>query len=186
MSRVNRLAILLFAATLSANGPAVADRQADSSAQTPRTTMLGSRDQQFLLAKITVSDLRRSYKFYTEVIGLKWATAPSVPLDEPLGLKDPDPLFAEIPMNFNGSLGDPFFVIVKKRDSDPSPDLADKVWIGFKVPDAAAAVARAKETGAEVVRETGAGAMKFGFIKDPDGYNIEFIEAAANSTRDAL
>jgi len=164
--------------------PAMAQEQqpgvAATAAQPRHTTMLGSRDQQFLLAKITVSDLRRSYEFYTGVIGLKWATAPSVPLTEPLGLDDPDPSFAEIPLNFTGSLADPFFVIVKKRGSVPTADSAGQVWVGFKVPDAAAAVDRAEAAGATVVRRPGEGAMRFGFVRDPDGYNIEFIEAASH------
>jgi len=178
----NLVRVLMAAAALAFNAPSVAAQETNENAASGRTTTLGSRDQQFLLAKIAVSDLRRSFDFYTKVIGLKWATSPSVPLDEPLGLNDPDPEFAEIPMNFTGSLADPFFVIVKKRASEPNPATAGLVWVGFKVPDVSDAIARARDTGAVVVNEVAAGPMKFGFIKDPDGYNIEFIQTARQTT----
>ena len=179
MKWTSSLAALLAAAAVPAMAEDPQPAAGASAAQPMRTTMLGSREQQFLLSKITVSDLRRSYEFYTQAIGLKWATSPSVPLSEPLGLDDPDPAFAEIPMNFTGSLADPFFVIVKKRGSLPSAEAAGQIWVGFKVPDAAQAVERAVAGGATLVREPGEGVMRFGFVRDPDGYNIEFIQAAA-------
>lgn len=177
------LAALLAVAAVPALAGETQPGAAAGPPQPARTTMLGSREQQFLLAKITVSDLRRSYEFYTRAIGLKWATAPEIPLAVPLGLDDPDPAFAEIPLNFTGSLADPFFVIVRKRGSVPSAESAGQVWVGFKVADAAAAVERATAAGATLVRQPNAGAMRFGFVRDPDGYNIEFIQAASHPDR---
>lgn len=143
-----------------------------------RTAMLGTRPQQFLLSKITVSDLPRSFKFYTQVIGLKWATGPGIPPQNSPTAADPERDFVEIPLNFSGSLADPFFVLIKRKGEKPSPELTKLIWIGFKVPSAREAVARAAAAGYKSSRgEPGEGPMAFGFITDPDGYNIEFVQA---------
>ena len=143
-----------------------------------RTTMLGSRPQEFLLSKITVSDLPRSYDFYTRVIGLKRATAPEIPPQAAPTAADNERDFVEIPLNFTGSLADPFFVIVKQKGQTPSPELARMIWIGFKVPSAREAVARAAAAGYPSTRgEPAEAPMTFGFVRDPDGYNVEFVQA---------
>jgi len=94
--------------SMAADAPAgAAPAAAAPAAPQRRTTMLGSSEHQFYLAKISVSDLPRSFDFYTRE-----------------------------------------------------------------------AVARATAAGYPSTRgEPGDGPMSFGFVRDPDGYNIEFIQA---------
>jgi catechol 2,3-dioxygenase-like lactoylglutathione lyase family enzyme len=145
-------------------------------------TPLGSSSSQVLLSKFTVSNLAKSYEFYTTVIGLRWAL--SAGQQQPPAPQQPNasqPAFIEIPLNFSGTLADPFFVIVQQRGQKPTPETAHLGWVGFKVPDAPAAVRRAKEAGYEVVREAqavGPGEMSIGIIRDPDGYSVELIQSA--------
>jgi catechol 2,3-dioxygenase-like lactoylglutathione lyase family enzyme len=145
-------------------------------------TPLGTNSSQVLLAKFTVSNLAKSYEFYTTVIGLKWAL--SAGQQQPPAPQPPNasqPAFIEIPLNFSGSLADPFFVIVQRRGYKPTPETASLSWVGFKVPDAPAAARRAKEAGYEVIRDppsVAPGEMSFGAVRDPDGYSVEFIQAA--------
>lgn len=171
------LAAALIAATLAV--PVAAQQQPSAPApQQRRTTMLGTRPQQLYLSKISVSDLPKSFDFYTKVIGLKWATAPGMETPQPPAAGDPERDFVEIPLNFSGSLADPIFVLVKQRGAKPPPELAKLIWIGFKVPSAREAVARAAAAGYKSTRgDPGEGPMTFGFITDPDGYNIEFVQA---------
>jgi catechol 2,3-dioxygenase-like lactoylglutathione lyase family enzyme len=146
-------------------------------------TPLGTRTEQVLLAKITVSDLPKSYEFYTKIIGLKWALSIGQPPPAaPVKANNAQPSFIEIPMNFTGSLADPFFVLVQQRGSKPGPDTAKMSWIGFKVPDAPAAVQRVRAAGYEVIREpatVGPGEMSIGIVRDPDGYTVELIQSAS-------
>lgn len=138
---------------------------------------LGSYDTEFLFAKITVSDMVRSYRFYTEVIGLKLAS----PMLKPPAPGDPEKEFVEYPLNFTGSLTQPFLVVIKRRGQSPSPESARLTVVGIKVPDVAAAMARAKAAGATVVREPLPGATTFGMVTDPDGYTVEFIGGGKRS-----
>jgi catechol 2,3-dioxygenase-like lactoylglutathione lyase family enzyme len=145
-------------------------------------TPLGTSSAQVLLAKVTVSDLPKSYEFYTKIIGLKRAlSVGQQPPPAPVPANDSQPAFIEIPLNFSGSLADPFFVIVQQRGSKPTPGTAKMNWIGFKVPDAPAAVRRVKAAGYEIVREAptvGPGVMSIGIVRDPDGYSVELIQSA--------
>jgi predicted enzyme related to lactoylglutathione lyase len=50
--------------------------------------------------------------------------------------------------------------------------------VGFKVPNAEAALARATAAGYEAVgRPPGPGPMAFAMVRDPDGYTVEFVQA---------
>jgi len=148
------------------------------SQQTRRTTALGTRTQEFLLSKITVSDLPKSYEFYTKIVGLKWALSPGQAPPPPPSGTDPETDFREIPLNFTGSLADPFFVLVARRGAKPVPEHAKMTTIGFKVPNIRDAIARAVAAGYQTTgRPPGDGSMAFGFVLDPDGYQIEFIQA---------
>lgn len=139
-----------------------------------RTVAIGTRDQQFLLSKITVSNLVRSYRFYTEVIGLSMASPQMTPPTD----ADPEQDFREFPFNFTASLADPFFVIVKRRGVTPSPEEAAKTVIGFKVPNSRAVLERAAAAGYTAgPRDPGDGPMSFAFIADPDGYQVELVMA---------
>jgi len=173
------LCMLATAAGLSSFSDAQQANQMPREVRTP----LGTASEQVLLAKFTVSDLPKSYEYYTKIIGLKWAL--SVGQQQPpapVPANDSQPPFIEIPMNFTGSLADPFFVLVQQRGSKPTPPVAKMNWIGFKVPDAPAAVRRVKDAGYEVVREpqpAGPGVMSIGIVRDPDGYSVELIQSAS-------
>jgi catechol 2,3-dioxygenase-like lactoylglutathione lyase family enzyme len=155
-------------------------RRAAAASRTP----LGTSPAQLLLAKITVSDLPRSYAFYTKVIGLKRAlsAAQPAPTTDPVPANDSQPTFIEIALNNSGTLADPFFVLVQQRGDLPTPASARLTWVGLKVPDAPAAVRRVREGGYEVVREAavvGPGEMSIGIVRDPDGYSVELIQSAS-------
>jgi catechol 2,3-dioxygenase-like lactoylglutathione lyase family enzyme len=160
-----------------------ADQQGQNQMPREIRTPLGTGSEQVLLAKFTVSDLPKSYEFYTKIIGLKWAL--SVGQEQPHAptpASDSQPAFMEIPLNFSGSLADPFFVLVHQQGSKPTPEVAKMSWVGFKVPDAPAAVRRVKDAGYEVVREAqavGPGVMSIGIVRDPDGFTVELIQAAS-------
>ena len=151
-----------------------------ASAQTPPPQdqpKMGTRDSQLLLSKITVSDLARSYEFYTKVIGLKHAVGrPGTPPPDLKSTAD----FVEIPLNFTGTLADPFFVIQTRKGVLPTKEGAALTVIGFKVPDARAAVQRVKDAGyppRQEPRATPPGANVYAMVQDPDGYTVELVQA---------
>jgi len=176
---VSTLCTLITTTGLAASAYAQGATQKAPEIRTP----LGRSSEQVLLAKLTASDLPKSYEFYTKVIGLKWAlSVGQQPPPAPVQANDSQPAFIEIPLNFSGSLADPFFVLVQQRGSKPTPEVAKMSWIGFKVPDAPAAVRRVKDAGYEVVRDAqtaGPGVMSIGIVRDPDGYTVELIQAAS-------
>jgi lactoylglutathione lyase len=147
-------------------------------AQAPQPQpQMGTRDSQLLLSKITVSDLEKSFEFYTKVIGLKHAVGRPGQAPPDLHSKAD---FVEIPLNFTGTLADPFFVILTRAGVKPTREAAALTVIGFKVPDARAAVQRVKDAGyppKQEPRATPPGTNVYATVQDPDGYNIEFIQA---------
>ncbi len=172
----------LFAAAISAFAAATASAEQPRSIPREVRTPIGTAAPLVLLAKFTVSDLPKSYDFYTRVIGLKPATAPGQQTPAaPVPANPSQPAFIEIPLNYSGSLVDPFFVLVQQRGMKPARQAARMVWIGFKVADAPAAVQRVREAGFEVIREASPaapGVMSIGIVRDPDGYTVELIQAA--------
>jgi catechol 2,3-dioxygenase-like lactoylglutathione lyase family enzyme len=146
----------------------------EAAATAQRTTMIGRHDNQLILAKVAVSDLVRSYRFYTEVVGLKLAS----PQLRPPAASDQERDFVEYPLNFAGSLSEPFFVIIKRKGQAVTREGAANTVVGFKVPNAEAALARATAAGYEAVgRPPGPGPMAFAMVRDPDGYTVEFVQA---------
>ena len=146
--------------------------------QAPKV-QLGTRAPQFLLSKITVSDLRRSYDFYTQVIGLKWAVHPGAEQPPPPEPQNPPPEFAEIPLNFTGSRADPFFVLVQRRGVAPTREGAGLAVVGFKVADIHAVVGRIKQAGFTVFREPADNPynLLIAMAYDPDGYQVELLQS---------
>jgi hypothetical protein len=146
---------------------------------------LGSRAWEVLFSKFAVSNLARSHDYYTKLIGLQWA--------RPVGQKSferPDPLslprdkFVEIPLNFSGSLADPFFVLVQQPGLTPVARNSHLSWVGFNVQNLRALVERVRRAGYEVVREpfdVNPGGMLIGIVRDPDGYSVEFIEPSVRT-----
>lgn len=122
--------------------------------------------------KVTVANLRRSYDFYTKVIGLKDV---ALPLPKPV-FDDPEVQFTQACLNFSGSPADPFVCLIKAKGAVPSSEHAHLTWLGFTT-DVRATVARVKEVGLPVLFEPTSfkGAIVSG-VRDPDGYSIELGE----------
>ena len=156
----------------------------DAPSQMPRgpiKTPIGSSPTDVLFSKITVSDMQKSYAFYTTVIGLKPAITLAQKEPPPPPGPDPKTWPGEIGLNFSGSFADPFFDIIPPRNGMPTRAMTNMIVIGFKVPDAAAVVRRVKDAGYEVIREApvvGPGEMSVGMVRDPDGYRLELLQAA--------
>jgi catechol 2,3-dioxygenase-like lactoylglutathione lyase family enzyme len=135
----------------------------------------GTKPQELFLTKITVSDLLKSYEFYTKVIGLKLVTSPDMDMPKAPTASDPEKEFTEIPLNYSGSMRDPLFVLMKRRGKSPSPEFASLTSVGFKVPDARATVERAIQSGYKSLRDLPVGGRP-GFVADPDGYTVELVQ----------
>lgn len=146
-----------------------------SAAETQPDILIGTKPSEFMTAKITVSNLRKSYDFYTSVVGLKMIETPGLPRPQ---IDNPDVGFAEACLNFSGSLADPYLCLVKRKGVIPDRDQAKLFWVSFKTPDARASLERARAAGSEL--QGGIGQFRgvvIGLARDPDGYTIQFIEA---------
>jgi catechol 2,3-dioxygenase-like lactoylglutathione lyase family enzyme len=178
MTRQRRLPLVISAACAMLMGTATA--LAQQPAQT--RVALGRQPSELMLAAIFVSDIVKSYDFYTKVIGLTICQADGAPRKLPPSARDGQQDFVEIPLNFSGSVADAFFVLVKKPGTTPTKDAGKLTIFGFKVPDVRAAVERVRKAGYEIVSEPhGAQTVTEAMVRDPDGYTVEFIEAPANS-----
>jgi predicted enzyme related to lactoylglutathione lyase len=157
------LAGALAAAPLQAAEPA--------SKETPPAMTLGSKPQELIITKITVSDLAKSLDFYTRVVGLK----PTDP-DEFEAARASSADFVEIGLNHAGSRSEAALMLIRRKGDTPTPESARRTWIAFKVPDVAAAIARVKAEGYEIRNEaTPYEDLIFGIAQDPDGYTVEFL-----------
>jgi len=177
---------MLLATGIAMLGPTSAEQPAPAPAPSPSAVAtgqrpvvrMGTKQEEFLMTKIAVSDLVRSYEFYTQVIGLKLVTSPDIPTAKAPTPNDPEKDFIEIPLNYSGSMADPLFVLFKRRGQKPSLESTGVVMLGFKVPDTIASVQRAVQAGYKAPRGLPAAGLP-GFVADPDGYTIEFISAAS-------
>jgi catechol 2,3-dioxygenase-like lactoylglutathione lyase family enzyme len=127
------------------------------------------------MAKITVSDLVRSYKFYTEILGLKLVQSPILPMAGVPTPGDNDKEFVELALNYTGSLRDPMLILIKKRGVMPIPAQAAQTWLAFKVPDGPAVMSAASRAGIKPLRPYEP-EKRMGFIPDPDGYTVEVLQ----------
>ena len=138
---------------------------------------LGTQSSELITAKITVTDLRKSYEFYTKVVGLKdLEPLPGIPIPSIDGSED---RFVEICLNFSGSRADPFICLLKQRGAKLDREQAKLVCVSFMTPNTRAAVDRAKAAGfkqeGEVVQFRG---TVVGWVVDPDGYTVQFLQAS--------
>src|SRR5687768_16951270 len=78
----------------------------------PPRVQLGTKAAEIILAKITVSNLRKSFDFYTKIVGLKLIGPPGKAA--PAVIDEPDPS-TEICLNYSGSTADPFVCLIKQR-----------------------------------------------------------------------
>jgi catechol 2,3-dioxygenase-like lactoylglutathione lyase family enzyme len=170
---------ILVLAALTVLAPASAETgSADRRAQARAEVLMGTMPQEFIMAKITVSDLNRSYAFYTDVVGLKAVSSPDIPISKLPKPDEPPKAFIEIPLNFTGSMADPMMLLALRRGVQPTREGAGLTWIGLKVPSTAAVVDRAAEHGIKPSRPfSGDGAVAF--LTDPDGYQVELIQTAS-------
>jgi catechol 2,3-dioxygenase-like lactoylglutathione lyase family enzyme len=176
-------AFTLLALTLAPLPAAAQPAPATAPAAAPAPAMptqIGRHEREFMFSKISVLDMVRSYRFYTEVIGLKLAH----PMLKAPTANQPEKEFVEFPLNFSGSLADPFFVLIQRRGIIPTPDGARLAINGFKVPNLVEMVAKAKAAGSTVVRDPGPkGERGYALVTDPDGYIVEFIQAPSAPAR---
>jgi catechol 2,3-dioxygenase-like lactoylglutathione lyase family enzyme len=167
----------LIAAGLVASLLAAAPIRAKEAAPAPNSAgpRMGTMPQQFYMTKIMVSDVQRSYDFYTRVVGLKPVISPDLPMPVLPKPGDPEKDFFEFPLNNSGSMAEPMFVLFTRRGQAPSADKVGVVSLGFAVPDVVAAMDRAAKAGVMPARPF-MPERRIGFIKDPDGYTIEFVQ----------
>jgi catechol 2,3-dioxygenase-like lactoylglutathione lyase family enzyme len=166
----------LLAASLATFIPASAQQQAPAAPAAPQRpeVRMGTKPQEFLMAKVAVSDLVKSYEFYTQIIGLKLVTSPDIATAKAPTPNDAEKDFVEIPLNYTGTMADPLFLLTKRRGQKPSPEWTNMVTLGFKVPDSRAIVERAVKAGYKAPRGL-PGEGQAGFVTDPDGYNVELV-----------
>jgi catechol 2,3-dioxygenase-like lactoylglutathione lyase family enzyme len=175
---VGPLKIRTWVALLIAGSAAVvAQDKAPTIPATQPIVHLGTKAEEFYLSKITVSDLVKSYEFYTKVIGMKLATSPEMPTPKAPTANDSEKEFTEIPLNFSGSMADPMFVLVKRRGKTPSAETVEMITLGFKMQSTKEVIDRAMQSGYKLVRSLPQ--AKLNFLTDPDGYSVELIEAPA-------
>lgn len=172
------ICLALTAVTFSAAAQQMAPAAAAAKAHAPMMVRQGTKPEELYLTKITVADLVKSYEFYTKVIGLKLVTSPDMDLPKAPTASDPEKDFAEIPLNFSGSMRDPLFVLMKRRGKTPAAESASLTSVGFKVPDARATVQRALDAGYKSLHDLPVGGRP-GFVVDPDGYTVELVQGPA-------
>jgi len=183
-TKVTRMTLRPFVLTLMMTTVAFAARHGEFAApaeaaapvaqQPPRKLpTVGTKPQEILLTKITVSDLVTSYDFYTQVVGLKLVTSKEIPLSRAPTANDPEKEFVEIPLNFSGSMADPVFLLIKQRGVKPSPEFSKLVVVGFKVESSQALMERAAQAGYKPIREISVGGARVSYLADPDGYTVE-------------
>ena len=124
---------------------------------------------------LRVGNLQRSIDFYTQVLGMKLLrTSENSEYKYSLAFlgygSNPD--HAELELTYNHGV-----------ESYEMGSAYGHIALG--VPDAYAACAKIKESGANVTREAGpvkGGTTVIAFVTDPDGYKVELIQRAENDT----
>jgi len=134
---------------------------------------MGSKLEELIGVKITVSDLARSLDFYTRLVGLK----PTSPADAAAALQSRAD-FVEVAVNHSGSRRDAALVLMRRSGVAPNAQMAQMTWTMFKVTDVSAAISRLKAEGYDILSEaTPYEGLTFGLARDPDGYVVEFLQA---------
>jgi catechol 2,3-dioxygenase-like lactoylglutathione lyase family enzyme len=135
---------------------------------------IGTQPVELITAKITVTNLRKSYEFYRKVVGLKDLE----PIPGITQSVDSTEDFVEICLNFSGSRANPYICLLKQKDAKVDRQQAKLVCVSFMTPDTQTAVDRAKAAGfkqeGELVQFRG---IVTGWVVDPDGYTVQFLQA---------
>src|SRR5262245_29287809 len=117
--------LILLCATCAFIAPAVPAEDAKP------VLKLGSQPSQMLATKVTVSNLRKSYDFYTKVIGLKEV---DLPMPRP-DIDDAEAASSQVVLNYSGSPADPFLCLLKHKGVAPDERTASLTWLVIKVTD---------------------------------------------------
>lgn len=140
----------------------------------PRHKPFIEHNMRLLHTMLRVGDLSQSLHFYTEILGMKL-----------LRQKDyPDGKFTLAFVGYGDESSETVLELTHNWDTQKY-DLGNAYGhIAIEVDDAAAVCAAVRAKGAEVVRE--AAPMKHGttviaFVRDPDGYLIEFIQKGSGN-----
>lgn len=118
---------------------------------------------------LRVSDLDRSLRFYTDVLGMTVAA------------RLPHGTLTEVMLTFGGAPGGPSLILLHDTAPGKAPPLTlgngfDKVVLDM--PDLAAIIARMRGADLPVGEAHGSMGVKVLFVTDPDGYRYELIERA--------
>ncbi len=123
---------------------------------------------------LNVTNIERSAKFYTEIIGLK--TVMRVPMQGET---------RELVLSASGKIGDEAIVVLAKLDNTPLK--AGRQGFGRVItnpPDTMAIVRRAQAAGYKAhVHSTGAGGPVVAMVEDPDGYLVELYQRPAETPK---
>jgi predicted enzyme related to lactoylglutathione lyase len=159
------MAYATTSAVVALSGLALAAMAGAAAAQPALDAMVG--------AKITVSDLRRSIDFYEKAVGLR----PLTPGADTAALASTAD-FVELPLNHAGSRGAPQLFLIRKKGVAPTPPGAGQTMLVFQLSDVGAVMSRVKAAGYKVrFDKTVVNGMTFAIAYDPDGYQVEFLEA---------
>ena len=136
---------------------------------------LGTKSSELILSKITVTNMRKSFDFYTKLIGLRLVDlpGPQASIDDP----NHDTEFADVCLNFSGKSADPFLCLLKQKNVVPDQGYTKLTYIGVKTTDTRSTITRVKAAGYPVKFE----ATVFmgdvvGAVNDPDGYVVQIIQ----------
>jgi len=117
---------------------------------------------------LRVGNLDKSIAFYTEVLGMELLRQKDYPKGE----------FTLAFLGYGPEAENPALELTHNWGKDTYEMGTGFGHIAINVDDVYKAVEMAKEQGAEVIREAGpmsAGTTIVGFLKDPDGYEIELL-----------
>lgn len=117
----------------------------------------------FLWATITVKSIETSLSFYEDLLGLtverRFMPHPALEL---CFLKDEDGIEVEL---------------LEHKQATDAVTAPANLSLGFRVADLEEAMAACKDRGIDIVSGPFEGAgVKFFFVKDPDGVNVQFVQ----------
>lgn len=142
----------------------------------PQVLHVGRSSSELFMMKIYVGDARKSYDFYTKLVGMRDVVFQDT--QHPLDLDNMHAQIIEVCLNFTGSPADPYLVLMRDRDLIPSAHETRKTVIGLKSIDTRKSVKTIKQNGFTVVMEPKAVVgMVVGIVSDPDGYTVQFVQA---------
>jgi catechol 2,3-dioxygenase-like lactoylglutathione lyase family enzyme len=127
---------------------------------------------QFAMPKLTVTDIDRSFLYYTNLVGLK-----------EMGRLETREI-REILLTRTGMPSEFTFVLLSKKDRNNNVSSNGVSDITFLLPDVRSTVRKIESAGFDVVSGpvdapspfSYASAVTFAFVKDPDGYVVELAQ----------